>query len=51
MSEVEQRRFEALPGADTATQLRRWDDGAKVIGVVTKPLAHHRELLLDLVTR
>ena len=34
-------RFEALPFADDAVRLRRWDDLAKTPGLATPPLAHY----------
>lgn len=48
MSEEEQRLFESLPFAREAVQLRRWDDGAKVPGRTTPPLAYYLSLLEDL---
>ena len=33
MTPEEVERFEALPGAEAAARLRRWDEGAKVPGV------------------
>lgn len=36
------RRFIAQPQAEEAVRLRRWDDGAKVAGAATPPLAHFR---------
>lgn len=38
----EARRFIAQPLAAEAVRLRRWDDGAKVPGAATPPLAHYR---------
>ena len=40
--------FEALPDADDAARLRRWDDAAKVPGAHTPDLNEYRELLLNL---
>lgn len=48
MSEAEVERFAAMPGAEDAVELRRWDDLAKVVGRPTKELADHRDLLLEL---
>ncbi|MEM9605791.1 MAG: HD domain-containing protein [Actinomycetota bacterium] len=48
MTSEEVERFEALPGAEAAARLRRWDEGAKVPGVEAGELADHRELLMDL---
>jgi phosphonate degradation associated HDIG domain protein len=51
MSRDECARFEALPYADGAVQLRRWDDLAKTPGKKTPPLEYYlalaRELQLD----
>ncbi len=44
----EVERFEALPGAEAAARLRRWDEGAKVPGIDAGEFADHRELLMDL---
>lgn len=38
--------FRALPGAAEAVALRRWDDAAKVVGLVTPPLGRWRPHLL-----
>ena len=35
--------FIARPGAADAVKLRQWDDGAKVRGGITPPLAHFME--------
>jgi [1-hydroxy-2-(trimethylamino)ethyl]phosphonate dioxygenase len=32
--------FRAAPGAEAAIRLRRWDDGAKIVGLATPGLAH-----------
>ncbi len=48
MADDEVERFAAMPGAADATELRRWDDLAKVSGRPTKELADHRDLLLEL---
>lgn len=48
MSPDEVARFEALPGAEAAARLRRWDEGAKVPGVEAGTFADHRDLLVDL---
>ena len=40
MSEMEIQAFDALPFAQDALRLRRWDDGAKLTGFDTEPLAH-----------
>jgi phosphonate degradation associated HDIG domain protein len=51
MTRDECRRFEALPFADGAVLLRRWDDSAKTPGKRTPPLEYYlalaRELQLD----
>lgn len=41
-SEQEAGRFIAQAQAPEAVRLRRWDDGAKVLGAITPPLAHFR---------
>lgn len=41
--------FESEPGWAEATELRRWDDGAKTPGVVCPPLDHYRALLASLL--
>jgi phosphonate degradation associated HDIG domain protein len=51
MSDAEMRRFEALPFAMDAVQLRRWDDLAKVPGKRTPPLAYYLALLDELRMR
>jgi gamma-butyrobetaine dioxygenase len=43
MSSKETRAFAALPHAEAALLLRRWDDGGKTAGVVVRDLAHYRE--------
>jgi gamma-butyrobetaine dioxygenase len=48
MSPDEVARFEALPGAEAAARLRRWDEGAKVAGLHAGELGDHRELLMAL---
>jgi len=45
MSRDEQRYFEALPFAQQAIALRRWDDLAKEPGKPTPPLAYYLTLL------
>ena len=40
MSDQERRAFEALPHADAAVRLRRWDDSAKVEGLTTPSIGH-----------
>lgn len=45
MNAVEVSRFASLPGADSALSLRRWDDAAKVVGLVVQPFEHYRRLL------
>jgi predicted HD phosphohydrolase len=37
--------FEALPHAQDAVQLRRWDDEAKLAGLQTPPFEHYRSML------
>jgi len=38
-------QFQAQPYAEDALRLRRWDDRAKLAGVVTKPLAYYLEVV------
>jgi phosphonate degradation associated HDIG domain protein len=40
MNADEARRFEARRSFDDAVRLRRWDDAAKIVGLVTPPLEH-----------
>jgi [1-hydroxy-2-(trimethylamino)ethyl]phosphonate dioxygenase len=40
MSDAEAAAFRALPHAEAAVQLRRFDEGAKVAELVTPPVAH-----------
>ncbi|MDP6538235.1 MAG: HD domain-containing protein [Planctomycetota bacterium] len=49
MSPAEASAFQALPGADGALALRRWDEAAKVCGAPTRELLEHRTLLEALV--
>lgn len=51
MGNEEVARFEALPFAQDAVQLRRWDDLAKESGRPTPPLAYYMALLEELHTR
>lgn len=48
MTTAEAARFAALPHAEQAIALRRWDDMAKTPGASTPPLSHFRPLLDDL---
>ncbi|MEP6997029.1 MAG: phosphonate degradation HD-domain oxygenase [Betaproteobacteria bacterium] len=43
--------FAARPGAARAVALRRWDDGAKIAGVTTPPLAHFAAIMEAAVRR
>ena len=43
--ESQVKAFEDLPYASQATQLRRYDDLAKVAGLPTPPLSHYEELM------
>ena len=45
MGPAELARFEALPFADDAVRLRRWDDLAKMPGMATPSLAYYLALL------
>ena len=47
MSRAECQRFEAMPYAEDAVVLRRWDDSAKVPGRKTPPLAYYLPLLRE----
>ncbi|HSB99685.1 MAG TPA: HD domain-containing protein [Burkholderiaceae bacterium] len=47
MSADECRRFEAMPFAEDAVLLRRWDDSAKIPGRKTPPLAYYMSLLRE----
>ena len=47
MDDAEVRAFNALPYAQDALQLRRWDEAAKVIGRSTPPLFHYLALLAE----
>ena len=51
MSDDEVDRFEVLPYARDAVQLRRWDDLAKQPGKPTPPLAYYLALLDDVRER
>ena len=45
MSPAEADAFAALPGATDAVRLRRFDEGAKVKGLTTPPVAHFLQYL------
>ena len=45
MADAEVQRFAALPGAEPAVSLRRWDDDGKVVGLQVEPFEHYRALL------
>ncbi len=45
MSPTEAAEFAALPSADAAVALRRWDDAGKVDGLEVADVASYRELL------
>ncbi len=45
----EARIFAAEPHGEAATRLRRWDDGAKIVGAQTPKLGHFRHLAEALV--
>jgi len=51
MDDAEVAAFEALPFAEQAVLLRRWDDGAKLPGRRTPPLDYYLALLDDLLQR
>lgn len=48
LSATELSAFRSSPGAPHAIRLRRWDDAAKVDGLVVAPLASYEKLLRDL---
>lgn len=48
-TEAQAARFVALPYAQEALRLRRYDDGAKQPGLATPPLSHYRPLLQGLL--
>lgn len=43
----EVRRFEAGPHFQASVDLRRWDDGAKTVGLPTPPLSHFLDYISD----
>lgn len=43
--------FASLPGAPDAIRLRRWDDMAKVPGLITPSLEHYLEIAESVLTR
>jgi predicted HD phosphohydrolase len=45
------KAFEDLPYASQATRLRRYDDLAKVPGLVTPPLSHYEELMENITLK
>ncbi|HEV3440237.1 MAG TPA: HD domain-containing protein [Gemmata sp.] len=45
MTPSEVREFEAQPHFSLAIKVREYDDGAKVIGLITPPFAHFRKYL------
>jgi len=51
LDDAETAAFEALPFAEHAVLLRRWDDGAKLPGRQTPPLDYYLALLEDLLER
>jgi phosphonate degradation associated HDIG domain protein len=44
-SEAEVAEFLAMPHAEAAVALRRWDDAAKVPGLALTPLSHYRPII------
>ena len=48
MERDERRRFEQLPGWESAVQVRRWDDQAKVVGATSPPFDDHVAVLRSL---
>jgi phosphonate degradation associated HDIG domain protein len=51
MRPAEVAAFEATPHAAAAARLRRWDDGAKVVGLDVPGLDHYRVRIEKLATR
>lgn len=51
MNASEVHHFESNPHHQDAVRLRRWDDQAKVAGLVTPPIEHFRERLQSVVRR
>jgi len=51
LAPMEVEAFERLPYHREAVQLRRWDDEAKVPGLATSDLGHHRSRLEDALRR
>ncbi|MEU9132991.1 TauD/TfdA family dioxygenase [Kitasatospora sp. NPDC048540] len=49
MDEAQAARFAALPGAEDAVAVRRWDEQAKEADAPTPPFAHFRPLLAELM--
>ena len=45
----EAEAFAALPQAQDAVRLRRWDDQAKVVGFETKPVEAYRDLIVEVM--
>lgn len=45
----EAEEFAALPQAQDAVRLRRWDDQAKVVGLETKPVEAYRDMILEVM--
>ena len=49
MTDTEAVAFEAVPGAEQAVEVRRWDDAAKVPGLDVPGFTHYRPVLDRLV--
>ena len=49
MSAAEVAAFAALPHAEAAARLRRWDDGGKLDGLRVPGIAHYRERIARLL--
>lgn len=49
MDDIEVAAFEANPHHEEAVRLRRWDDGAKVVGREVPGLDHYRERIARLI--
>jgi len=45
----EAEAFAAMPQAQDAVRLRRWDDQAKIVGLQTKPVEAYRDLIIEVM--
>jgi phosphonate degradation associated HDIG domain protein len=51
LAPAERAAFEGLPFADASVRLRRWDDAAKIEGMILPPVATYAPVLRRLTTR